>query len=43
MMDLNKVACTSKLCAWKKSRTQANQAPLLTINFRRPKKMTLFK
>ena len=37
MMDLNKVACTSKLCAWKKSRTQANPAPFLAINFRRPK------
>ena len=38
MIDLNKVACTSKLCAWKKSRTQANPAPLLAINFSRPKK-----
>ena len=41
MMDLNKAACTSKLCAWKKSRTQANLAPLSAINFRRPKKFDL--
>ena len=40
MMDSNKVAYTSKWCAWKKSWTQANPAPLSAINFRRPKKMT---
>ena len=37
MMNLKKVACTSKLFARKKSRIQANPAPLSVINFRRPR------
>eukprot|EP00794_Sanderia_malayensis_P018406 gene18406-20261_t len=37
-MELNKAACTSKLCAWKRSRQHAEAAPLKQINFRRPKK-----
>ena len=40
-MELNKVASTSKLCAWKKSWTQANPTLLLVINFWRPKKSDL--
>ena len=35
---MNKTACTSKLCEWKKSRKRAYPAPLHTINFKRPKK-----
>ena len=37
-MDLNKVACTSQLCSWKKSRKRAHPAPLQNISFKRPKK-----
>ena len=37
-LELNKVACTSKLCAWKKSRTKAHPASLCKIDFKRPKK-----
>ena len=37
-LELNKVASTSKLCAWKKSRRYAEPAPLKNIDFRRPKK-----
>ena len=37
-LDLNKTACTSKLCAWKKSRKRAHPAPLKEISFKRPKK-----
>ena len=37
-LKLNKEACTSKLCEWKKSRTRAHPSPLDKINFRRPKK-----
>lgn len=37
-LELNKEACTSKLCAWKKSRKNAAPAPLVKINFKRPKK-----
>lgn len=32
------MACTSKLCSWKSSRTRAEPAPLKYINFKRPKK-----
>lgn len=38
LLDLNKIACTSKLCLWKKSRRKAAPAPLHKINFNRPKK-----
>ena len=41
MLDLNKLACSSKLCAWRKSQTHANRAPLSAINFRRPRKNDL--
>ena len=37
-LKLNKVACTSKLCEWKKARKRAHPAPLHKINFKRPKK-----
>ncbi|XP_057296778.1 uncharacterized protein LOC130625692 [Hydractinia symbiolongicarpus] len=37
-LELNKKACTSKLCSWKKSRKRAHPAPLKHINFKRPKK-----
>lgn len=37
-LKLNKVACTSKLCSWKKSRKRAYPAPLKKISFKRPKK-----
>ena len=37
-MQLNKIACTSKLCQWKKSRQRAEPAPLGEISFKRPKK-----
>jgi len=37
-MDLNKVACTSKLCSWKKSRKRAFPGPLKNLSFKRPKK-----
>ena len=36
-MDLHKVASTSKLCQWKRSRQQVAPAPLGKINFGRPK------
>ena len=36
-LDLNKVAFTSKLCAWKKSRKRAHPAPLKEMCFKRPK------
>ena len=38
LLDLNKVACTSKLCSWKKSRKRAYPAPLRNLDFKRPKK-----
>ena len=34
-LELNKVACTSKLCTWKKSRKQAHPAPLKCLSFKR--------
>ena len=34
-LELNKVACTSKLCSWKKSRKQAHPAPLKCLSFKR--------
>ena len=37
-MDMNKVASTSKLCAWNRSRKHVESAPLKKINFSRPKK-----
>ena len=37
-LGLNKVASTSHLCAWNKSRRQVDPAPLELINFSRPKK-----
>lgn len=37
-LKLNKVACTSKLCEWKKARKGAHPTPLHKINFKRPKK-----
>ena len=40
MMDLNKVACSSKICACKKSGTHTNLAPVLARNFRRPKNLS---
>lgn len=40
-MELNKAACTSKLCEWKQSRQHAEAAPLKMINLRRPKKGSL--
>lgn len=40
-LELNKVACTSKLCSWKKSRRHAAAAPLKNIDFSRPKKSGL--
>ena len=36
-MNLHKVALTSKLCQWKRSRQQVAPAPLGKINFGRPK------
>ena len=36
-LDLNKVASTSKLCAWNKSRKQVETAPLVNISFNRSK------
>lgn len=36
--DVNKLAVASKLCAWKRSRSKAEPAPLLCIDFKRPKK-----
>ena len=36
-MGLKKIAATSKLCAWNKSRKQAETAPLLNISFNRSK------
>ena len=36
-MDLHKVASTSALCQWKRSRQQVALAPLCKINFGRPK------
>ena len=38
MAQLNREACTSKLCEWKKSRKRAHPTPLHMINFKRPKK-----
>ncbi|XP_065643270.1 uncharacterized protein LOC136075006 [Hydra vulgaris] len=35
-LQLNKIACTSKLCEWKKSRTNVEAAPLKCINFHQP-------
>ena len=37
-LDLNKIACTSTLCAWKRARKRAHPAPLKKISFKRPKK-----
>ena len=37
-LKLNKTACTSKLCEWKRSRKRAYPAPLKVLNFKRPKK-----
>ena len=37
-MQLNKIACTSKFCQWKKSRQRAEPAPFGEISFKRPKK-----
>lgn len=37
-LELNKTACTSVLCSWKKARKRAHPAPLSKIDFRRPKK-----
>ena len=36
--ELNKVACTSQLCAWKKSRTKGHPAPLCKMDLKAPKK-----
>ena len=36
-LGLNKVACTSTLCSWKKSCQKATTVPLKKINFSRPK------
>ena len=41
-LELHKVACTSKLCAWKMSRIKAHPAPLRKIDFKRPKKNATF-
>ena len=41
ILELNKVASTSKLCSWKKSRQRAHPAPLTQISFKRPKKTDL--
>ena len=41
-MDLHKVASTSKLCQWKRSRQQVASAPLGKINFGRPKQSDTF-
>ena len=40
-MDMNKIASTSKLCAWNRSRKHVESAPLKIIDFRRPKKGSL--
>lgn len=40
-LGINKVACTSKLCSWNKSRRKAHPAPLIELNFKRPKKNEL--
>ena len=37
-MQLNKIACTSKFCQWKKSQQRAEPAPFGEISFKRPKK-----
>ena len=37
LLELNKVASTSKLCAWNKSRKQVETAPLANISFNRSK------
>ena len=37
LLELNKVASTSKLCAWNKSRKQVETAPLVNISFNRSK------
>ena len=37
-LELNKVACTSKLCAWKASKRHVECAPLEQISFKRPKR-----
>ena len=37
-MELNRVACTSKVCARRQSLKHAEAAPLKQINFKRPKK-----
>ena len=36
-LGLNKLACTSTLCSWKKARRKATPAPLKKIDFSRPK------
>ena len=36
-LELNKTASTSELCAWKRSRKQAEASPLKKIDFTRPK------
>jgi hypothetical protein len=40
-LDLNKVACTSKLCEWKSCKRQVECLPLSEVNFKRPKKGAL--
>ena len=37
-LELNKVASTSQLCSWNKSRRQVDPAPLQLINFSHPKR-----
>ena len=37
LLELNKVASTSKLCAWNKSRKQVETAPLVNMSFNRSK------
>ena len=41
ILELNKVASTSKLCSWKKSRQRAHPAPMMQFLFKRPKKTDL--
>ncbi|XP_057289881.1 uncharacterized protein LOC130612565 [Hydractinia symbiolongicarpus] len=37
LLGINKIACTSKLCAWKRSRRFAEPALMTEIDFSRPK------
>ena len=41
ILELNKVALTSKLCSWKKSRQRAHPVSMTQSSFKRPKKTDL--